>query len=123
MPTGQLPYPLIDTVRGRDVAVSEILFEREAGKVSRAARMFAERRQLACETKSVSFMEKIERFFPKPIPGSKQTTSRTIVENESPHAVQPVEQRIAPSAVAVKQDLRIAVVGLEGITKCLQFRA
>ena len=85
--------------------------------------MLEQRGQLAREAESLAFLEVVERLFSKTVARSEEPPPCAVVDHEGPHPVQPLDETLAPLAVAVEQHLGVAVVGGELAPARLQLRA
>ena len=68
-------------------------------------------------------MEVVERLFAEAVARAEEPPVRAVVDDEGPHAVQPLDEAVAPLAVAVEQHLGVGVVGDEFAAARLQLRA
>src|SRR5580704_9784952 len=123
MTAGKLVHALQDGVRSRDIPVAEVLFQGPKGKARSHRRMQAKSGEFGSKDKGAVLNGVIERLFSEPIPTAENLSGRTVVNRQSPHAIQAVRQIFAPFPKAVEQDFGIGVVGEKSMSAGREFVA
>ena len=93
--------------------MGEVFFQRERVDVSRATRVLEQRGEFAGEAEGVAFMKIIERLFAEAVAAAEEASAFAIVDDEGPHAVEALDEIVAPLAVGVEQDFGVGMVGRE----------
>ena len=121
-PPGSLPHALEKGVRRWNEAVGEQLLQRAA--VDRAADrgVLGERGQFGGEAEEVVPERIIQRLLAEPVAREEKPAARPVVDAEGEHPVEAFRQPFAPFLVAVDQNFRIRMIGLELVAFRLQRR-